>query len=77
MTERTSHTLIFRQTFDVAFFLNLTDATELDRHEMGEGPRGICLVINNDNFLGEDERQGAKLDEEEIACLFEELHFIW
>jgi len=44
---------------------------------MGEGPRGICLVINNDNFLGEDERQGAKLDEEEIACLFEELHFIW
>ena len=76
MTERTSHTLIFRQTFDVAFFLNLTGATELDRYEMGEGPLGICLVINNYNFLGEDERQGAKLDEEAIACLFEELHFI-
>jgi len=51
-------------------------ATELDRYEMGEGPLGICLVINNYNFLGEDERQGAKLDEEAIACLFEELHFI-
>ena len=43
---------------------------------MGEGPRGICLVINNCNFLGEDERQGANLDEEAIACLFNDLHFI-
>jgi len=43
---------------------------------MGEGPRGICLVINNYNFLGEDERQGAKFDEEAIARLFNELNFI-
>ena len=43
---------------------------------MGEAPRGICLVINNFNFLGEDERQGAKLDEEAITRLFKELHFI-
>ena len=42
---------------------------------MGEGPRGICLVINNYNFLGEDERLGAKLDEEAIENLFKELHF--
>ena len=50
--------------------------TELDRYEMGEGPRGICLVINNYIFLGEDERQGAKFDEEAIARLFNELNFI-
>ena len=43
---------------------------------MGEGPHGICLVINNCNFLGEDERQGAKLDEQAIARLFNDLHFI-
>ena len=43
---------------------------------MGQGPRGICLVINNCNFLGEDERQGAKLDEQAIARLFNDLHFI-
>jgi len=56
--------------------IKLNYATELDRYDMGECPRGICLVINNFNFLGEDERHGAKLDEEQIALLFEELHFI-
>ena len=39
-------------------------------------PRGICLVINNFNFFGKEERQGAELDEEAIASLFHELHFI-
>ena len=43
---------------------------------MGEAPRGICLVINNFNFLGDDDRKGAKLDEDAIALLFHELHFI-
>ena len=43
---------------------------------MGEAPRGICLVINNFNFLGEEQRQGAKSDEEAIARLFKDLHFI-
>ena len=43
---------------------------------MGVVPRGICLVINNFNFLGDDGREGAKLDEDAIARLFNELHFI-
>jgi len=43
---------------------------------MGGAPRGICLVINNFNFSGEEERQGSKSDEEAIARLFNELHFI-
>ena len=68
--------MIFSQTLDSAFFLNLIDAGELDRYEKGEAPRGICLVINNFNFLGEEQRQGAKSDEEAIACLFNDLHFI-
>jgi len=42
---------------------------------MGGAPRGICLVINNFNFSGVEERQGSKLDEEAIASLFNELHF--
>lgn len=47
--------------------------TELDRYEMGEAPRGICFVINN--FSGDQPRQGAKVDEEKIKHLFDELHF--
>ena len=43
---------------------------------MGEAPRGICLVINNFNFLGKEERRGARLDKEAIEGLFNELHFI-
>lgn len=43
---------------------------------MGTAPRGICLVINNVNFFGKEERQGAELDEQAIASLFHELHFI-
>lgn len=44
---------------------------------MGESPRGICLVINNVNFLGEGERRGGETDEKEITDLFsKELHFI-
>ena len=42
---------------------------------MGEAPRGICLVIDNFNFPGEEQRQGAKSDEEAIERLFKELHF--
>ncbi|KAL9966433.1 hypothetical protein ACROYT_G024506 [Oculina patagonica] len=51
--------------------------TELDRYKMGHPPRGICLVINNVNFLDEpDERWGSEIDEKEITALFsEELHF--
>ena len=61
---------------NTAFFLTLIDVAELDRYEMGEGRRGICLVINNVNFLGEDERRGGEIDEKKIAVLFsEELHF--
>ncbi|KAL9966425.1 hypothetical protein ACROYT_G024494 [Oculina patagonica] len=52
------------------------DATELDRYEMGERPRGICLIINNVTFLGEDERCGGEIDEKKIANLFSnKLHF--
>ena len=43
---------------------------------MGGAPRGICLVINNFKFLGEEQREGAKLDEVAIARLFNELYFI-
>lgn len=43
---------------------------------METAPRGICLVINNFNFSGKEERQGAELDEKAIASLFRELHFI-
>lgn len=71
-------TMFFRQTFDVDFFLNLIDATELDRYQMEEGRRGICLVINNYNFefSVERERKGAKIDEKKIVALFrDELHF--
>ena len=68
--------VILSQTFDVTtFFLNLIGVTELDRYELGEAPRGICFVINNFNFLGDQERQGAKVDEEKITHLFDELHF--
>jgi len=42
---------------------------------MGGAPRGICLVISNFKFVGEEERQGYKFDEEAIASLFNELHF--
>ena len=49
--------------------------TELDRYELGEAPRGICFVINNVNFPGHRERHGAKVDEEKIERLFDELHF--
>ena len=68
--------MFFRQTFDVGFFLNLIDATELDRYEMDEGRSGICLVINNYNFPGVRKRQGAGIDELKIVDLFrDELHF--
>lgn len=50
---------------------------ELDRYETGEGPRGICVVIDNFKFLNNDERLGSEIDEKEITALFsEELHFI-
>ena len=43
---------------------------------MGEGPRGICLVINNIKFLYEDERLGGEKDEKAITDLFfKELNF--
>lgn len=43
---------------------------------MKQGRRGICLVINNHNFPGGRERQGAEIDEKEIVDLFrDELDF--
>ena len=42
---------------------------------MGKAPRGICLIINNFNFFGEEQRHGAKADEGAIARLFNDLHF--
>lgn len=64
--------MFFSQTFDICFFLNLIDATELGRYEKWDGGRGICFVINNYNFPGERKRQGADIDEKRIVELFEE-----
>ena len=42
---------------------------------MSRSPRGICLILNNIEFLGEGKRWGAEFDEEELRTLFTELSF--
>lgn len=42
---------------------------------MKKNPRGICVIINNVNFHDNTKREGAKVDEQELKSLFEELLF--
>ena len=42
---------------------------------MERRPRGICVIINNVNFLDNTKREGAEVDERELKNLFEELFF--
>ena len=42
---------------------------------MSRSPRGICLILNNIEFLDGRQRYGAEFDEEELRALFTELFF--
>ncbi|CAH3022285.1 unnamed protein product, partial [Porites evermanni] len=48
---------------------------EQSKYNMSRSPRGICLILNNIEFLGEGKRWGAEFDEEELRTLFTELSF--
>ncbi|KAK8774128.1 hypothetical protein V5799_011338 [Amblyomma americanum] len=47
-----------------------------DIYYMGHRPRGLCIIINNNNFQGGcEERRGSDLDVKRVNDLFRALHF--
>ncbi|KAM9468611.1 caspase-8-like [Clarias gariepinus] len=47
----------------------------VDEYQMSSVPRGDCLIINNMDFGGEDDRQGSEKDEESLEKVFKWLGF--
>ncbi|XP_033629510.1 uncharacterized protein LOC117291741 isoform X4 [Asterias rubens] len=48
------------------------------QYTMNRNPRGLCMIINNQNFHGDkrlNERKGSDLDTGRLLYLFDKLHF--
>ncbi|XP_067295293.1 caspase-22 [Pseudorasbora parva] len=48
-----------------------------EEYKMDSNPRGLCLIINNENFKNPDhKRNGSQTDVESLTALFKELGFL-